>query len=136
MSGATSGAMSGAMDDGGSSGAGGSGMGDGGGGDTGGGAPDPATVKAMCKAAGTPTFSAADFCALFEATCSAYIIPTATLTNSQATCETAYAALGAMPRMCRSQHVCNAAVAGPLATHCPHAQGWMTATKKAGGPCM
>jgi hypothetical protein len=107
--------------------------------DAGGGAPPTvAEVKAMCvKNAGTPTFTPAQFCVLFEGTCAAHIIKTADLGNMEAGCETAYGALAATAQACRSQHVCNASGGGALlATHCPHAQGWKTATVQPGGPCM
>ena len=115
--------------------------------DAGGGAPPTvAEVKALCTEKNSPyhtatvatmAFTPAQFCTLFEGTCAAHIIKTADLTADEATCETAYGALAMTPLLCRTEHVCNAAMGGAnVATHCPHAQGWKTATVQAGGPCM
>jgi len=84
---------------------------------------------------GMKAFTPSEFCVLFESTCSAYIIAAASLTSSEATCETAYAAVAELDKKCRSAHVCNATAMAP-ATHCPHAQGWNTPTMQSGGPCM
>jgi hypothetical protein len=100
-----------------------------------------ATLTAECTGAtphhgGGVAFSAQDFCTIFISTCvPGYLIASESALGVQSTCETTYAALIASDQVCRTDHVCNATGAGQQTTHCPHAQGWSTATTQAGGPC-
>jgi hypothetical protein len=80
----------------------------------------------MCQsapfgAAGTATFSGADFCTLYAATCS----PPAAGYTDATMCQAGYATAGPQAH-CRSYHLCNA-TASPAAAviHCPHAVGIM-----------
>jgi hypothetical protein len=100
-----------------------------------------ATLTAECTGAtpnhgGGVAFSAQDFCTIFISTCvPGYLIASESALGVQSTCETTYAALIASDQVCRTDHVCNATVAGAQTVHCPHAQGWDSATVQAGGPC-
>ena len=67
---------------------------------------------------GNGTFTPAEFCALYLDTCTT----PASDYNTLAKCMTAWAAVTTNAH-CRTYHLCNAATAGPAATHCPHATG-------------
>jgi hypothetical protein len=121
---------------GGTAGAGGAGGGGTAGAGGAGGAPDLATIRALCTAketaqmAATP-FSAADFCALYEADCG-------TMAGAIASADCMATYTGWAGKMitspptdslqsCVSYHLCNADKPTMAAGHCPHAAG--------GGPC-
>ena len=92
---------------------------------------DAAVLAALCPAAPTarnalsPSMTAAQYCMLYLQTCGGANMPDGGYT-SEATCETAFAALAyETTRECRSYHVCNAAVYNPasVALHCGHSIG-------------
>ena len=77
------------------------------------------------RSGATTAMSAADFCAVYLQTCTGGINPDGGPTTLSA-CMTAYNALVYdNTKMCRSYHVCNAAVYFPTAMplHCGHANG-------------
>jgi hypothetical protein len=89
------------------------------------------SLSALCPAAPnmrnamTTAMSAADFCAIYLATCEGANMPDGGYT-ALAACMTAYNGLQFdTTRECRSYHVCNAAVYGVAiaATHCGHSIG-------------
>lgn len=67
---------------------------------------------------GTGKFTPAEFCALYLSTCTA---PAADY-NTMEKCLDRWAMVTTNAH-CRTYHLCNAAVAGPATTHCPHAVG-------------
>ncbi len=101
-----------------------------------------ATLSAECRAAnspyhaGTTPFPAQDFCTLFIATCSSYVVVSAL--GAQDTCETTYSNWTNAQMRCRTAHLCNATEDGVVSEnpHCFHAQGWASATTQGGGPCL
>jgi hypothetical protein len=129
MAGSGAGGASGAA---GASGGGGASGGESGAGGGSGAGATAAMVKASCPmySGGTMALAAADFCTLFQATCSNYI-DYEPLTGCAAGPDlwvTAYKGWTTSQQDCRSQHLC-AAAAGSASTECHYAQGFS-------GKCM
>jgi hypothetical protein len=121
----------------GASGSSGAGGGSGAGGQSGaGGAAAVGQTAAMIKATcpmytgGTKAFAAADFCTLFQATCSNYIDyePLTGCAAGPSLWAASYNGWTPSQQDCRSQHLC-AAAAGSPSSECHSAQGF-------GGKCM
>jgi hypothetical protein len=77
------------------------------------------------RTATSPSMTAAQYCAIYLATCTGANMPDGGLTTEQS-CETAFNNLMAeATRECRSDHVCNAAVyfTAAVALHCGHSVG-------------
>ena len=85
-----------------------------------------AMIKASCPmyAGGAMAMSAADFCTLFQATCTNYIDlePLTGCAASPDLWAPVYADWTTAQKDCRSQHLCLAAAGSPQ-IHCHHAQG-------------
>jgi hypothetical protein len=93
--------------------------------------PSAASVQAMCPLVPmSKVFHPAEFCVLFNATCSGANTLVQSLAT-ESTCESTYSGWTMSQQACRSYHLCNAARGGSYSTaiHCPHAQGM-------GGLCL